>query len=122
MFFIIGVNPEERKLDFGQMCTCKACGRMGRYEVYRVCTVLTLFFLPLLRWGKRYEVRETSCGARCALDGEIGRRIERGEAVTLADADLPFAARPARRRCPRCCYETGENFAYCPMCGSQMVQ
>lgn len=120
MFFIIGVQGEEKKLEFSQLCTCKACGRYGRYEVYRFCSVLTLFFLPVLRWGKRYEVRESGCGARCALDPELGRRIERGEGAELRDEDLPFRARPAARRCARCGFETNEAYEFCPMCAERL--
>ena len=126
MFFMMGIFPEEKQLDFTQTGICPACGRLGRYEVFRTCSCLSLFFIPIWRWGKQYRVRMNCCGAVYALDAEIGRRIARGEAAAIRPEDLDGPIGPAvedhfrrapRHRCRFCGYETDENFDYCPKCG-----
>lgn len=123
MFFIMGVSSAEKKLDFSQLCVCKRCGQYGRYEIIMTYTVFTFFFIPLFKWGRRYFVRETSCGARCEIDPQLGRGIERGEVTQLREDDLPFAparAQDAPRRCEHCGFETDQRYEFCPMCGQRL--
>ena len=118
MFFILGVQQEARELDFDQTVICPCCGRFGHLRIVRVCTVLSLFFLPVLRWGRRYEARMGCCGAACPLPEALGRDVERGRVTALNLSDLPFTGR-GPRRCRRCGYETGEDFDFCPRCGTR---
>ena len=85
---------------------------------------LSLFFLPVLKWNRRYFVRTSCCGAVYALNPEKGRAIAHGEPVTIEPQDLTLVgSQSARlRRCPRCGYTTEEDFTFCPKCGSSMEQ
>ncbi len=126
MFFIMGINQGMKELAYrGSLFICERCGRYGRYQVFMTYMYLSLFFIPIFKWGKRYYVKTSCCGAVCELQPEIGRRLARGEEVTLTpDMMTPVSAgsggtaalRPAKR-CPGCGYETTEDFEYCPKCG-----
>ena len=118
MFFIMGIQDEERPLDFDQLVCCPVCGRYGRLRIVRRCTVLSLFFLPVFRWGRRYEARMGCCGASAVLPAELGRDVERGRATELDPSRLSFTGR-GPRRCHRCGYETSQDFDFCPRCGTK---
>ena len=74
MFFIMGVSQGQKKLNFDQLIVCGRCGRYGHLEVYMVYSYLSLFFIPVLKWGRRYYVRTTCCNASVELDAELGRK------------------------------------------------
>ena len=78
MFFIMGINPREKQLDFSQSIRCKRCGRYGRLEVFLTCMCFSLFFIPLFRWNKQYYARTTCCGGAALLPKELGERIAAG--------------------------------------------
>lgn len=121
MFFLMGINRQQKKLEFSQMMICGLCGQYGRYEVYRVCTVLSLFFIPVLKWGKQYYVKTTCCNGMYTIDREVGRQIERKEITELRPEQLHLMPNQKRfRRCEACGYQTEENFSFCPNCGSPM--
>jgi RNA polymerase subunit RPABC4/transcription elongation factor Spt4 len=126
MFLMIGVTNGQKKLPFSFPMICPNCGQYSRFEVWMTYTQLLLFFIPCFKWHKRYFVRMRCCGAVYELDPETGRRIARGEEVTLTPEDLHgpvsaggFGAGAPRHRCPRCGYETNEDFEYCPKCGTR---
>lgn len=119
MFFIMGINQLQKDLDFDQTVVCPVCGRFGHLHIVMVYTCLSLFFLPVLKWGKRYYASIGCCGAGCELDPDLGRSIARGEMDTLDPAALHFSAGQGVRRCRRCGYTTNEDFEFCPKCGAQ---
>ncbi len=134
MFFIMGINQGMKELAYrADLFICERCGRYGRYQVYMTYMYLSLFFIPTFKWGKRYYVKTTCCGAVYELPQDIGRRIARGENLTItpdmltpvsggSGGSLPdhaagaSAVRPAKH-CANCGYETTEDFEYCPKCG-----
>jgi len=122
MFFIMGINSDEKKLDFSQMVICSRCGKYGRYEVFMHYMVLSLFFIPLFKWNKRYFVRSKCCNAVYELPKELGQRIARGEKIEISDGDLIWArgGYKVSRRCGRCGFATDEEFEFCPKCGEKL--
>ena len=129
MFFILGINSGQKKLASGQMVICKVCGGYGRYQVFMSYTSLSLFFIPVLKWGRRYYVTMSCCGTVYDLNPEVGRRMARGENVEISPSDLTLvkagtrkqwqAPSGNRRVCANCGYETEEDFTYCPKCGGR---
>ena len=57
MFFMMGITQGRKELPFTQTVICDRCGSYGRYMVFMTYTVLSLFFIPVFRWGKKYYVR-----------------------------------------------------------------
>lgn len=125
MFLMIGVTDGQKALPYHQTGVCPRCGQFTAYEVWMTYTQLLLFFIPCFKWHRQYFVRMRCCGAVYALDPEVGRRIARGEDVTIRPEDLHEMVgsdgggfrRSPRHRCAFCGYETDEDFAYCPKCG-----
>ncbi|MBP1745036.1 MAG: hypothetical protein H6Q58_2014 [Firmicutes bacterium] len=123
MIFIGGMSSKQEKLDFGQSILCSVCSRFGTLEVFMEYTYLSLFFIPVMKWNRRYYVRSTCCGSLYSISEEIGERIRRGEHITLSERDL----QPLRQgqasfvpRCPRCGYELEGDFRFCPNCGGPL--
>ena len=113
MFFLMGIYPEEKQLEFTQTAICPACGRLGRLEVSRTCSCLSLFFLPVWRWGRQYRAHP-----------EKGREIERnpsGVALTPDDLTPLSGPRNTTRHCPACGFISYDpSFTFCPKCGCRM--
>ena len=123
MFFIMGVSQGQKKLNFDQLIVCGRCGRYGHLEVYMVYSYLSLFFIPVLKWGRRYYVRTTCCNASVELDAELGRKIQRGEIPSLPEniiPDSPAMLQSGRKRCASCGFETEEDYQFCPKCGREL--
>ena len=123
MFFMMGITPGEKKINYNQMVICHQCGSYGRYEVFMTWTCLSLFLIPVFKWNKHYYVRTTCCNATFELDAEVGEQIARGEKVEILPEHLMRLGgsdgyiHAGRHICPDCGYETEEDFQYCPKCG-----
>lgn len=121
MFFIMGVSQGRKKLNFDQMIVCNNCGKYGHLEVYMIYSYLSLFFIPIIKWGRSYCVRTTCCDTVIPIDGELGRQIERGELTSLPENIIPDNYRYSpERRCSNCGFETEEDFQFCPKCGGRL--
>lgn len=124
MFFIMGISQGEKKLNFDQTIVCNHCGQYGHLEIYMIYSYLSLFFIPIFKWGRRYFVKTTCCGASAELDAELGHQIERGEVTSLPENMIPHSpdeyAPHRMHRCPSCGFETEEDYQYCPKCGQRL--
>ena len=118
MFFIMGLSDKQDKLDFIQTAICPSCGSYGRIEVYCVYSYFSLFFIPLIKWNRRYFIKMSCCGMGCELDKETGDAIRKGERSYIDPSILNM-------RHVRCCKNCGyiphdESFEFCPKCGCKI--
>jgi len=124
MFFIMGISQGQKKLNFDQLVVCRHCGKYGHLEVYVVYSYLSLFFIPVFKWGRRYYVKTTCCEQMIEIGADLGRQIERGEVTSLPEDIVPDSGQygnfTGRKRCMHCGYETDEDFQYCPKCGGRL--
>lgn len=129
MFFLMGITDGRKYLDFAQTIICDVCGKYGRYQVYMSYTVLTIFFIPCLKWNKEYYVKTSCCDTVYKIDPEIAKRIARGEELEILPKHLtkvPFSGygytnnEYSYKKCDNCGYETTQDFEYCPRCGSKL--
>ena len=133
MFFIFGVNSDRKEIGSFGPVICGLCGRYGRYQVYMTCMCLSLFFIPVFRWGRKYYAETSCCQSLYELDPQAGRRLQRGEQTEVRPEDLTLIRRGDSsggsygwgsqrkvRYCPACGYETEEDFEYCPRCGRKL--
>ena len=67
---------------------CPSCGRYGRYEVTVEYTCFSLFFIPILKWNKKYYVKSSCCGSIYLLSKDIGDKISGDGNVNLTERDL----------------------------------
>lgn len=119
MFFIMGITDGRKDFDFTQTIICNNCGKYGRYQVFMIYTVLSLFFIPTFKWNRRYYVQMSCCGTVYELNPEIGKRIAAGEELQIKPQDLTKVSqcRSFYKHCNNCGYETTEDFDFCPKCG-----
>ncbi len=121
MFFIMGVSQGRKKLQFDQLIVCGSCGRYGHLEVYMIYSYLSLFFIPIFKWGRSYCVRTTCCDTVVQIDNELGRKIERGEVTILPESIIPDTYRNSgKRRCCSCGFEAESDYQFCPKCGTKL--
>ena len=128
MFFVGGISQGTKELLYqAVMFVCDRCGRYGRYQVFMTYSYLSLFFIPVFKWNRRYFAKSTCCGTVYEINQEIGQRIARGEELQLrpehlnliSDGHQAPAWQMEAKRCANCGYETKENFDFCPKCGNR---
>lgn len=138
MFFIFGINSEQKEIGSFGPVICGLCGSYGRYQVTVTYLCLSLFFIPVLKWGRRYYAESTCCHSLYELSPQAGRRLRRGEQTEIHPEDLTLIRRgnggygrdrkeqteqtdrESFRYCPSCGYEAEEDFMFCPRCGSRL--
>lgn len=121
MFFMMGVFPGRKDIEYrGSMTICDHCGSYGRLSVYMTYMVLSLFFIPCFKWNRRYYVQTSCCDTIYELDADIGKRLAKGEDITIRPEHLTKVQagyKSAWKRCSCCGYSTQDDFEYCPKCG-----
>lgn len=118
MFFIFEINPVQKCLEFQQTVICSQCGKYGRYNVYVTYMCFSMFFIPIIKWNKRYFVKTSCCNTCYEIDKSLGDAVARGKVSELKPEDLHFAGQENTiKRCSNCGYMTDENFDFCPKCG-----
>ncbi len=121
MFFIFGISDGQKRLDFVQTMLCSLCGQFGRLEVYMTYTYFSLFFIPIFFWNKRYYAISTCCNTRYEIAPELGKRIKKGEQLTLTPEELhSIGGGGYSQHCPVCSYPLSGDFEYCPKCGRKL--
>ena len=127
MFFIMGIDPREKKIPYNELVICSQCGKYGRYEVVMRYMCFSLFFIPLIKWNKQFFVKSSCCGTVYALDPAIGRALMKGVELEIKPEHLQKvsgvgASYGTERfaRCSGCGYQTKEDFQYCPKCGKPL--
>jgi|SRR5690554_6159797 hypothetical protein len=122
VFFVVTSTTKEKEIDFSQTTICSACGAYGRYELFMTYNQLSLFFIPVIKWGRKYYVKLRCCGSLYTIDSDLGRDIERGEKTTINESDLHPVRINHRREyfCANCGYKLSSEYEYCPKCGSKV--
>ncbi|HWR23407.1 MAG TPA: zinc ribbon domain-containing protein [Feifaniaceae bacterium] len=121
MFLVMGISPGEKKLNFAQKIVCACCGRFGSYEAYMTYLCFNLFFIPIVKWDKRYFIKTACCHASCEIDRALGYQIAKGEITELDPNDLNFSRQGrAQKRCALCGFTTDQAFRFCPHCGNPL--
>lgn len=62
MFLLFGIGPKHEDLGPGETRTCQRCGNTTVWRRERTSQRFTLFFIPVLRWGRRETEACTICG------------------------------------------------------------
>lgn len=120
MFFIFGISKKEKELDFSQTTICKTCSSYGRLEAFMTYSYFSLFFIPILKWNKKYYIRSTCCGSLYSIDKDLGMDIERGQRTSISESDLHPININNQKLCSNCNYPIERDFEYCPRCGEKI--
>ena len=119
MFFIGGINPRTKQLDFRQTLTCPYCGRYSSISIHKQYQQFSLYFIPLFRWSKRYYVETSCCGRVAEISEDIGKAVEHGESITIQPEDITVNEIYSTSYCKNCNAFLSEAFEYCPKCGQK---
>ena len=122
MFFVFGISSKEKDIDFLQTIICPSCGAYGRLEVFMRYSYFSLFFIPIIKWNKKYYVRATCCGSLSNIDNNLGKDIERGQVSSIKEEDMhPINIKYNKERtCSNCNYYLESGYEYCPKCGKKI--
>ncbi len=125
MFFIMGISQGQKQLPYARTVICNICGKYGRYEVFMTYTCLSLFFIPVFKWGKRYIVKSSCCGTMYELNPEKGKLLAKGVEIEILGSDLTHingrnGGWRFSQRCSNCGYEAEADFEFCPKCGRKL--
>lgn len=121
MFLIMGISQKKKKLNFDQLVICKCCGKYGHLEIFLTYSYFMLFFLPIVKWNKRYYVKMSCCSAVDEINTELGRAVEKGEITALnLDAFDCGTKEQSRSYCSDCGFSTTKDYQFCPKCGKEM--
>ena len=122
MIFISGISRGEKDLDQGQILSCPSCGTRARMEVFMTYTRLSLFFIPIIKWGRSYYGRFSCCGALYGIREEVGRGLERGQEHKIASGDLEdLYGQVEENICQACRASFSRDYKFCPYCGRRIV-
>lgn len=84
MFFMMGIYDRTKEIEYnGEIQICPSCGRYCNYRIYVTYMCLSVFFIPVFRWGKKYYAETSCCGKRIELSREQGRKAEHGDKITI---------------------------------------
>ncbi|MDO5040676.1 MAG: zinc ribbon domain-containing protein [Peptoniphilus sp.] len=119
MFFIMGINQGRDSLEYNGALEVHDCGKYGRKEVFVVYNSLSLFFIPLFKFGKKYYVKYNCCDKIYQLKEDVGKEVERGEDPFITEDDLTLISQ-GREFCSNCGYPIERNFDFCPKCGEKL--
>lgn len=88
MFFVFGMSTKEKDIDFQQTVICPVCEAYGRLEIISLYNYFSLFFIPILKWNKKYYVQSTCCGSLFTIDKDLGKSIENGRRTKIEESEL----------------------------------
>lgn len=122
MFFIFAINSKREDLGSFSGSHCKVCGRGETYQAFVTYQVFSIFFLPIIKWDRKYYLRSKCCGSIFELDTDLGRDLEAGRKTDISAADLKLVSTSYRqtKTCPACGYQADPSFEYCPKCGTSL--
>lgn len=124
MFLIAGITQKQEKLDLNKVKTCLVCGQNTHFNAYMEYQTLSIFFIPTIKWNKKYYLTTSCCGSVFQIPDDIGRDIEKGDQVVFYDDDLiPIfknTNKAQEKKCIHCGFSTKEDYTYCPKCGKRM--
>lgn len=125
MIFIGGISSGTKQIEYLKTVICSHCQSYGRYQVVMTYMYFSFFFIPLLKWNKKFYIKMSCCETVYQLNDEIGKRIIRGDQADITEQDLTLIqvghapAYKSKKSCAACGYEAEEDFEFCPKCGKR---
>lgn len=122
MIFISGVSNKEEELNYSRQMICSNCGSYDRFQGYTSYMRLSVFFISIFKWKRRYYLKSRCCFTIFGIPKEIGRDIEKGYEPNIREEDLFIIKKGKKpnKKCDRCRIELDGEFSYCPNCGEKI--
>ena len=118
MFFIFGVMPKRKQLEYVQQLTCPCCKTNRHFTFYDDCMCLSVFFIPFIKWGLEYFASSKSCSAK--VRPEAMKRVLRRETASLEEGDFYDWSCYSETICKSCGTSLEAQFCFCPKCGRKL--
>lgn len=127
MFFIgiFGIDRKEKILREWGNVTCDHCGQLSRAVLTQSYTYFHIFFIPTIRWNKRYFVTLHCCGVVYEADADYAQILKGASDIDFSrlkkisggfgDAFGGFDDAV----CTHCGARIDPGFAWCPHCGTK---
>lgn len=121
-------NKEENIRNINNI-VCKKCNSMSSYELIKTCNIFHIFFIPIIKWNEKYYLKSRCCDTIFQVSKDIGKKLERGENVSIEDGDLTEVYsnygwqgyNPGETLCSYCGSRVDASFKYCPNCGHKIL-
>lgn len=116
IFGIFGIQGKKKLVkEFGSMIC--ACGRYTHMQLVEEYTYFHLFFIPLLKWNRKYYVEARCCGRIFEVPDDYKEEIMNTD---IPDLNRLREIKPSIRICPGCGQQVESNYRYCPYCGREI--
>lgn len=125
MFFIFGVSQGKKELNYERTINLNNDGCFLIPKVYMIYTYFSLFFIPIIKWNKKYFVELETENIIYQLDDRIGYEISKGnepeiKSEHLIDLHEDNSWRNNLKTCKVCNFQSYEDYQYCPKCGHKL--
>ncbi|WP_138159470.1 zinc ribbon domain-containing protein [Peptoniphilus catoniae] len=120
MFFVMGINQKEEELNYSPGLSIHDCGKYARVKISVTYSYMSLFFIPVFKFNKRYFASYTCCNKVYEISKDLGREIERGFNPEITDKDYIGEYSTGIFTCPNCGSEVYQGFEFCPKCGNKL--
>lgn len=119
MFLIAGLSPKISHV--GSVDGhCPACGSKGKLFVVKQSQALSLFFIPLLKFGGEYLATCGRCASVMEVEREAGKRTERDLGTSLKAGEMQVVKNNYGPTCSACGRRVYSDQSYCPGCGEKL--
>lgn len=120
MFFvgIFGIHPEEKKIGEIRVENYPNYSIGIKADIYRSNNVFEFFFIPILRFNKKYLIIFPNSKKVFFLEKEIAEDALKRE-TSISYYDL-YESDYCTSCCPGCGRELEGNFRFCPYCGKEL--
>lgn len=129
MFFIgvFGIEGKQEEIKTIENISCKRCCQNTRGKLIKSYSCFHFFFIPLFKWNESYYLVCSNCNTFYNISKEKGKRIERGEDISITYWDLQennfnndYYNTYNNHICPRCGRKIESDFEFCPYCGERI--
>lgn len=117
MILFFGITNKQEKLNYQGKIKVHSCGKFGKETCYMEYLVFSIFFIPIIKWRKKYYLVYNCCGKIYEIEKEIGKQIEQGENVDIVDENLICVNQQII--CQNCNTILDSDYDFCPYCGNK---
>ncbi|MGI5849436.1 MAG: zinc ribbon domain-containing protein [Christensenellales bacterium] len=127
MFFIgiFGIEEKDKEIRNFSSVTCPDCGRLTNAILFEHYTFFHIFFVPIVKWNRRYFIRLRCCGAVYKAEIEYGRQLIDDPVINfsrLKKVSSGFGGfyHDYFATCPCCGKSFDRSYPFCPYCGTKL--
>lgn len=123
MFFIgiFGIERKEKEIKSWNT-VCPECGSMSKASLYMIYTYFHIFFIPTVRWNRRYFLRLRCCGSSYEAPQEYARQLSDSDTIDFSRLKKTSAGSGFNNfyaKCAACGRNFDSSFPFCPYCGTK---